>query len=335
MLVRQLSLLWVLGVVLISIKPGVKALYMSASKSLVLLKDPTKLRYRSRVAYDGTSFSGFQCQSGTNRRTIQGTLEQVLSKRFNRPIVVTGASRTDAGVHARGQAIHFDLRFDECKTILLDNQWDLQLQTAMNRMLPSDVRVWNVGPAPPPTAELVHGRRIMCNWNSMKTAHSKLYCYRLCLSRVPMDPIEERMRWQPRIGHPNEIDPPYLQRLLKSFEGTKDYSCFAAAMEANSRKAGMQLHAVRTIHSCDLIAEDIHRGYYRIDVVLNGALYKMIRNIVGTVEKVCQKRIKESTFNSFLNDPETIRKGRNANPSKPAPPQGLTLERVYYQGDCF
>lgn len=66
-----------------------------------------KIRYRCRVAYDGSQFNGWQYQN--NARTIEGELEGVLSQRFKRTVRIVGAGRTDAGVHAREQAFHFDL----------------------------------------------------------------------------------------------------------------------------------------------------------------------------------------------------------------------------------
>eukprot|EP00985_Skeletonema_marinoi_P033359 scaffold41104_cov234-Skeletonema_marinoi.AAC.2 len=70
-----------------------------------------KVRFRSRVAYCGTPFCGWQLQP--HRTTIQGEIEEALYRRYNRRIAVVGAGRTDAGVHARGQAIHFDLFQEE------------------------------------------------------------------------------------------------------------------------------------------------------------------------------------------------------------------------------
>src|SRR5690625_4679010 len=69
-----------------------------------------KIRYKAIIAYDGTDFSGFQYQP--NRRTIKGELEKALTQRSkSEPIRIHGAGRTDAGVHARGQVIHFDFPF--------------------------------------------------------------------------------------------------------------------------------------------------------------------------------------------------------------------------------
>ena len=111
------------------------------------------VRYRGRVAYDGSNFQGFQIQLNGNARTIQASLEEVLQKRFNRPTIrVVGAGRTDSGVSARGQAFHFDLPLVDHEQLHAPKQNKTQppLHHAMNRMLSDEIQVWNVGPAPLP-----------------------------------------------------------------------------------------------------------------------------------------------------------------------------------------
>ena len=65
--------------------------------------NPGRIRYVARVMYDGTAFRGWQDQAGSNLRTVQGLVTATLTKRFNTKVPVTGAGRTDYGVHARGQ----------------------------------------------------------------------------------------------------------------------------------------------------------------------------------------------------------------------------------------
>ncbi|MDZ7835254.1 MAG: hypothetical protein U5K84_07790 [Alkalibacterium sp.] len=70
----------------------------------------TSLRYKAKIAYDGTHFSGYQVQP--DERTVQGDLEKALTKLAKgQKVRVHGSGRTDAGVHARGQIIHFDFPF--------------------------------------------------------------------------------------------------------------------------------------------------------------------------------------------------------------------------------
>jgi tRNA pseudouridine38-40 synthase len=302
--------------------------------ALSLTEQPQTLRYRCRVAYDGTGYSGFQLQPNPNqkeqRRTIQGELERTLSQRFDRLVRVVGAGRTDAGVHSRGQAIHFDLYRNETttETIIADDN-NKVLQTAMNRMLPQDIRVWKVEQAHLPREELVNGKKRVLPWNVMRKCNAKLYSYRLCIGDS-MDPLERHYRWQLDWGH--EIDPEYLGKILKLYEGTHNFVCFAGALESNERKTGKRMGTIRTIHKINLIKQT-GNDLYRIDIYLEGALYKMVRNMVGTALEVCRGRMTEDEFLEILHHPENL--SRKDNPSKPAPPQGLTLEHVFYPDDKF
>ena len=334
--------------------------------SLALPRDPTRLRYRCRVAYDGTNFGGFQiqpqksqdkdciCSSGNQReRTVQGELERVLKRRFGREIRVVGAGRTDSGVHARGQAVHFDLTWDEHASITTNiakqqpQQTSCSLEKSMNRMLPTDVCVWNLGPAPAPTSEHVNNRTSTFAWNVMRKCHSKLYSYRICLGDA-MDPMDRYSRWQldsnwvrekmtksSNNSRSSDLENE-LAEILQHYVGTHDFVCFTSALEANQRRRGgvAKMNTVRTIYRCELICEDVERRFYRIDFYLNGALYKMVRSLVGTAIDVYRKAVDKDTFLRLLsNDPSQNGLMRGDNPSKPAPPQGLTLERVFYSND--
>jgi tRNA pseudouridine38-40 synthase len=288
------------------------------------------VRYRCRVAYDGAGFDGFQIQP--HARTIQGDLEEVLSRRFNRPVRVQGAGRTDAGVHARGQAIHFDILQKEEETSLTLEDIS-HLERSLNKMLRPDIRVWNLNQAPPPSVELVNGQEKVFDWNVMRNCHSKLYSYRFSTSPA-MDPLERHSRWQLDLASNAHFDIELLRRLLKEYEGTNDFCCFAHALEQTQRKTGRIMSTIRTVYNVSLIEEKGVDSNYRIDFVLQGALYKMVRNMVGTAIDVCRGRMTEETFRSLIN-PKTGQNvlGRDDNLSKPAPPQGLTLEQVYYPDD--
>lgn len=142
------------------------------------IRDGSITRLISRVKYDGSMFKGWQEQE-RSVRTVQGTLSYVLSKRFNvdNRIIVIGASRTDHGVHSRGQAIHFDI-----DNKIINNFNDMKhLEYTMNRMLPDDLKLSNMTTAPvlDNTSDL---------WHSRKSAIGKLYSYRFCHNTF-VDPI--------------------------------------------------------------------------------------------------------------------------------------------------
>lgn len=312
------------------------------------------IRYRGRVAYDGSGFKGFQIQEGSKARTIQGALEKVLQKRFNRPSIrVVGAGRTDSGVSARGQAFHFDLTLKEHEKSLelKQNRTQPPLDHVMNRMLTDEIRVWNVGPAPAPWEKTLvnsdetqkegnqepvqrESRPRLYAWNAIYDTTHKLYCYRLCLS--VMDPIDRFQRWQVP-GDSNPVNATLLAQALKQYQGTHDFRAFAGAVEQNEKKSNRKVNSVRTIFECNLVDEsDFYgrEGYYRIDIVLSGALYKMVRNMVGTAIDVSRSKVDQETFARLIDN----RGGkeqlyRKDNRSKPAPPEGLTLERVFYEDE--
>ena len=133
----------------------------------------SRVRFRGRIAYDGTGYDGWQIQP--RRRTVQGELESVLSRRFNRPIKTVGAGRTDAGVHARGQAFHFELEEGGIET----REAELRLQKSLNSMLRRDTRVWNVGRAPRAVKKIRDdGSAVVHRWHVIYESTKKLYSYR-------------------------------------------------------------------------------------------------------------------------------------------------------------
>mmetsp|Transcript_2025 Transcript_2025/g.4665 ORF Transcript_2025/g.4665 Transcript_2025/m.4665 type:complete len:486 (-) Transcript_2025:675-2132(-) len=321
-----------------------------------------KIRFRCRVAYDGTSFCGFQLQqrpavqrvtgndddtknltelsrplrqrSKQQRdRTVQGVLEDSLSERFQRPIMILGAGRTDAGVHATGQAIHFDLWKNETSVSKKktddgrqhDDMFLQKFEVSLNSMLPTDVRIWNLERAPTPTSSsLLDVRR---PWHVMQNTVGKLYTYRLGLGDY-MDPMMRHYRWQCEWGH--DVDIERLRRILKLYEGRHNFICFSGALERNERKTGIIKTTTRTVTTCRLICEDDVRHLYRIEIQLEGALYKMVRNMVSTAIDVSRGWLDEQTFLDMLYRPDELNLTRASNKCKPAPPVGLTLENVDY-----
>ena len=176
---------------------------------------------------------------------------------------------------------------------------------------------------------------LMSKWSNIL----KCISYRICLT--VMDPIYRFQRWQiPLEAYPVNLT--LLEKALKEYEGTHDFRAFAGAIEQTEKKANRKVNSVRTIFECNLVDErDFYgrEGYYRIDIALSGALYKMVRNMVGTVIDVSRGRMDYDTFKRFLDNEEGGAERqlyRKDNPSKPAPAEGLTLERVFYDdNDVF
>ena len=230
---------------------------------------------------------------------------------FN-PISCTGASRTDLGVHARGQAIHFDLP-EPCEDLT-------HLEFTLNRMLPDDVRVFNISSAPLGTEEQVKTEDM---WHATKSATGKLYTYRFC-TNLHVDPI--RRRYCTHVYQPTDIA--LLEKCLQVFVGTHDFQGFAnkvAFLTREHEEKNKEFITIRTINSVRLVHES-EPGYYAIEFNLRSALYRMVRNIVGASLLVAQGGMKMELLEEILHTGGK----RNINVSRPAPPEGLTLEHVYY-----
>ena len=351
--------------------------------------DPTRTRtrFRSRVAYCGTHFAGWQLQSN-NRSTIQGEIERVLSQRFNRRVPVLGAGRTDAGVHARGQAIHFDLYphelpfeplgvpsipgeieatrpSDEERTKRLE--FCAELQESMSRMLQIDIRVFNLQLAPYTwTTTTDEGLPRPLPWHAMSSSTRKWYSYRFVLGPTLWNPTErftrthfvhrpyyvpEASSLRPSSGGEDTYaltgpDIAQLRSILEIYEGTHDFTAFGGQIEQNEKRNGAKINTVRTIYKVELVKEPLmdedsrvatpldkadlgfigEEGNFRIDFLIQGALYKMVRNMVGTAIDVWLGRMSEDQLRELLAGAT-----RKDNRSKPAPPEGLTLECVYYE----
>lgn len=205
-------------------------------------------RYKCVISYDGTGFSGYQVQP--NKRTVQLELETVLAKMHKGDQVkVFGSGRTDAGVHARGQVIHFDSPLP-----IPEHKWEM----ALNSMLPSDISVLSVEKA----CESFHARF---------DAEGKEYRYQLYLS-AKRDPFTRNFAYQ----YPYPLDVDHMKEASKYFLGTHDFSSFCASKTEVVDK-------VRTIETIDFMVDG---DQLTIRFVGNGFLYNMVRILVGTLLEV-------------------------------------------------
>lgn len=155
------------------------------------------MKMRLLVAYDGTPFAGWQEQ--LNLPTIQGSLNEILARLEGGRVTTYAAARTDKGVHAEGQVVHFQSKRD----------WDPRgLRRALNAHLPAEIRVKRAEPAEP-------------SFHAGFDVHAKTYRYRLVTSEVP-DPLLSRYAWH----YPYPFDEAILEREMVSFHGTHDFVGF-------------------------------------------------------------------------------------------------------------
>jgi tRNA pseudouridine38-40 synthase len=202
------------------------------------------LRIKAVIAYEGTDYHGFQRQSPVREPSIQGTLEGALSK-IGQPGVALGAGRTDAGVHASGQVIAFNV---DWRHTLND------LQRALNATLPADIAVLELEQA----ADTFHPRY---------DAVSRTYRYSISNTRV-RNPLTVRYA----LHVPQELDVDTMRRALAYTSGAHDFAAFGQPTVGES--------TVRTMYRAEVIAGG---PAIAIELQANGFLYRMVRKIVGTL----------------------------------------------------
>jgi tRNA pseudouridine38-40 synthase len=205
-------------------------------------------RYKCIISYDGSGFSGYQVQP--NKRTVQSVLEATLSKMHKGDTVkVVGSGRTDAGVHAKGQVIHFD-----SPLLIPADKWE----KALNSMLPEDISVLTVASV----TESFHARF---------DAKGKEYRYVLHLSQK-RDPFLRKFAYQ----YPYRLNLQAMEQASKFFLGKHDFTSFCAAKTEVVDK-------VRTIELIEFTRKD---ESLTIRFVGKGFLYNMVRILVGTLLEV-------------------------------------------------
>lgn len=204
-------------------------------------------RFKATIQYVGSRYHGWQIQR--QRPTVQGVMKDVLAQLAGEKVSITGASRTDAGVHAIGQVAHFDFPL---KPTIGD------LRKALNGTLPWDIRV-------------VRLKRVRPTFHAQKDAKKKRYRYRIFNGPV-LPPFEYGRALHVR-------RPMNVERILEAaqcFLGTHDFTSFAAASTSVKTKT-------RTILKSDIR----RRGFWlTYQVEANGFLHHMIRNIVGTLVEI-------------------------------------------------
>jgi tRNA pseudouridine38-40 synthase len=245
-------------------------------------------RIKIDLSYDGTDYHGWQVQPGLP--TIQGTLEQVLSAIEGQPVQIAGSGRTDAGVHALAQVAAFSI----ANPIPVEN-----LQRAMNRLLPRDIRVTGA-------AEVREG------FHPRFEAKGKTYEYRIVRGEI-CPPFERRYVYH----HPYPLAIDDMIQAAPLLEGEHDFAAFAAN-DDRDEQAGSK---VRTIFSSQLALED-SRLLYRVRG--SGFLKHMVRNVVGVLLEVGKGNVDRAGVLARLEP------GCAIPPGPTAPSRGLFLISVEY-----
>ena len=244
------------------------------------------------LRYDGTAFAGWQRQ--LDERTIQSEIEAAMSQIAQRPITIQGAGRTDAGVHALGQVF-------SC-------HWHgpvpPRLRRALSQMLRPSIRILSIEEAPP-------------GFNARFSALSKRYVYSIDFNKEA-DPLSAAYAWHV----PYAVDLGLVKELLKPLVGTHDFAGFQCV--------GSQIRStVRTIYEARLergpVAGPIDaQAHWHLEFHGDGFLYKMVRNLAGTLIEIGRGRFAPSFLEKCLASPGPFR-------GHCAPPHGLFLASVHYE----
>lgn len=213
------------------------------------------MKYAACIEYDGTSYNGWQRQG--HAPSVQEEVEKALSKLANHPIDITCAGRTDSGVHAIGQVVHFesDAKRDE-------KAWRM----GSNTNLPDDIALRWIQP-------------VDDDFNARFSATARTYRYIILNQRTRPALLQNRVYWHYLAKQP--LDEDLMNKAAQHLLGENDFSSF--------RAAGCQAkHAMRFMES---IGVSRSGDFIYVDIKANAFLHHMVRNIVGSLLEVgCGER---------------------------------------------
>lgn len=273
-------------------------------------------RYAALIAFEGTSFCGWQKQkagkSGANaERSIQNTIETAIAKMTREKTSVTGSGRTDAGVHATGLVCHFDLK---------NREWDPDiLFRGLNALLRPAIRVIAVRPVSP-------------DFHAQRSAVRKQYSYYFQQGPCPLPHLEPYTWWIRKA-----LDIEAMRRALGHLKGRHDFKPFQAAgstvktsvreiLEAEIEQLPVPFPGLTPLGAWQHGGTVPQFSLVRVRLVGTGFLKQMVRSISGTLLEVGEGRRDPDSTRQILIEGDRKKVGRTA------PGRALWLERVDYSG---
>lgn len=220
------------------------------------------MRYLLIITYNGKNYNGYQIQP--NGITIQQTLENAIKTITKQDVTCVASGRTDAGVSAYFQPVHFDIEKElNLKKFLY----------SLNGILPEDIKVLSIQKT---------------NLHARFSAKSKTYLYKMYVSNISQPLMNDALQINANLNFKA------MKKFLKLLVGTHNFVGFRASGSTNDT-------TVRTIYSVKLKKQG---NYLHFTITGNGFLYKMVRNIVGTMLKIGEgklslKEIKPTLFKTF------------------------------------
>lgn len=257
----------------------------------------TSMNIACGIEYDGTDFRGFQRQPASHGSTVQGVLEQAIERLSGTFTVVNGAGRTDAGVHASGQVVHF--------------------RPAVQR--PLDVWVRSLNAVLPATVAVRWVRAVPEQFHARFSALSRSYRYTVWNAPVP---TAIGARYSYHCARPLDAD--LMNEACKLLLGRKDFGAFGHSPDdSNPRKPGLH-SCIRTMHVARCIRPVAGEAALYFDFTADAFLTGQVRRMVGTLLLVGQQRLSLEEFG------EIVQRAEKTHPGSAAPPHGLCLVRVDY-----
>lgn len=248
-----------------------------------------------KIEYQGTHYKGWQIQTpGTP--TVEETIEVLLKRVFSEHVKLNACSRTDSGVHARGQVANF---FAPKQTPLK------KLMLGLNAMLPDDICIKDMVEVP-------------MDFTARGLNSGKRYIYNISNSSIPKAIHNEFCWW---VRQPLDLEA--MRLAARDFIGTYDFSAFRG-------KGCQALSPVKEVTRVDM--EVVDSGYYKdIKLIYEGSAFlrNMIRVMTGTLVEIGRGKLKADTIRKIL---ET---GKRENAGVTAPSKGLFLDEVFYDPDPF
>lgn len=249
------------------------------------------------IEYDGTNYAGWQTQlvnskskfTNPENNTIQRTIEKTLNKILQEEISIIGSGRTDAGVHALEQVANF-----KSENSLPINS----LARGLNALLPDDIAIKKI-------------EEMREDFHSRYSAKSKIYRYTILNTSFP-SPILKRYSY----FYPYSLNLPLIKREIKHLLGKHNFKSFCASGSGAK-------DAVRTIKKIS-VKRNTFSDWKLIGITIeaDGFLYKMVRNIVGTLIDINRKKLKGIK--------EVLKAGDRRKAGMTAPPEGLCLIKIRY-----
>ena len=244
------------------------------------------------VRYDGTDFAGWQIQP--NAPTVQETIETALATIATNPVKIAGAGRTDSGVHALGQV--FSCEWPD--TIPLEKLW-----RSLNKMLAPTIRIESIESAP-------------ADFHASFSATGKRYAYTIALGSHA-DPFLSRYAWN--IGW--DVSPDKIRDLAQAFVGHHDFAGFCCS-GSEAKTTDRTIHEI-SVQPGHVVGPLDATESFTIEFHGEGFLYKMVRNLVGTLVDVARGHLPESAIRDRLAAPAPYR-------GYTAPACGLFMKQVLY-----